>query len=205
MNNLCHQGRKRFRCWYPFSLFDVLTLGLITILCGYHGTAHTQTNLRIPSIREVMDDPFKEAPTASMESSMGLAASSVALIDNASDPAMSFYINAVEEKISKIYAQWPRDSSGRPITGSVVVILTIASNGSLLNVSARGDGALASAVIDKVTQASPFPSPSTSLLKGRQSLQFNLTVAYRQETGRQMPPRTQPMLPYMSGPMVRMR
>lgn len=205
MNNLCPQGRKRFRCWYPFSLSDVLTLGLMTVLCGYYGTAYAQTNLHIPSIREVMDDPVKEAPMVSMEPSMGLAASPVVLDDNASDPTVSFYIKAVEEKVSKIYGPWPRDNSGRPVTGSVVVILTIASNGALLKADARGDGALANAAIDKVKRASPFPSPSISLLKDRQSLQFSMMMAYRQEAIKQQISRSPAMIPYMPGPMVRMR
>ncbi len=108
---------------------------------------------------------------------------------NTITPAMDAYLNAVREKIQQTgMKDWPKDVSGRRISGEVVVRMTLRKDGLIEDIQTtpldQGDDALSESVRRLVKSAEPFLPFSPSLFEGCELISFNTTVGDARSAGR---------------------
>lgn len=107
------------------------------------------------------------APTASAAAPGGPAAGASAPAAGAPDP-MAAYVAAVRGRIAD-EKRYPRLALERGVTGTVVVLLSIAADGRLEALSLQGSppAVLAAATRDAVDRAAPFPPPPAGAARVR--------------------------------------
>ena len=109
---------------------------------------------------------------------------------NTITPAMRMYLDAVTEKIQQNGTKdWPKDVSGKPIPGVVVVRITLRKDGFMEDIqtnsisgrsTADNNDALSESVTRLVKGAQPFPPFPPSLFGGYELIAFGTTVGFSQ-------------------------
>jgi len=97
--------------------------------------------------------------------------------------ASSLYADSVSQKVMRVMTNWPSGEDGKRLLGSVVVQITIAEDGSLvealpLRASGENTARLGSDIVQKVSAAAPFLPPPKSALNKQGQFQFAREFMY---------------------------
>lgn len=128
------------------------------------------------------DAPSDISPTPNRAVTRDAASSKAAPAEEAKFAA-SLYADSVSQKVLRVMTNWPKTDDGMRLTGEVMVQITIAEDGSLIEVTPRmatgeNSAKMGSDIIQKVSAAAPFLPPPKSTLNKLGRFQFLRTFTY---------------------------
>jgi hypothetical protein len=106
------------------------------------------------------------------------------IINRKVNSATSLYIDTVDRKITGTLNSWPRADLKTLRYTEVSVIITIANDGSLVDVSSRKVllteemSKLMNIIIKAITYAAPFSPPPEEVIQNHKSLQFSRLFSF---------------------------
>lgn len=106
------------------------------------------------------------------------------IINRKHNTAASLYIDTVDRKITDVLNSSPREDLKALRYDDISVMITIASDGSLVDVSSRNallteeKSKLMSIIIKAITYASPFSPPPEEVIQNHKSLQFSRLFSF---------------------------
>jgi hypothetical protein len=106
------------------------------------------------------------------------------IINRKDNSATSLYIDTVDRKITGTLNSWPSTDIKTLRHEDVSIIITIASDGSLIDVSSRNillteeKSKLMNIITKIITYAAPFSPPPNEVIQNHKSVQFSRLISF---------------------------